>query len=150
MRTLVWESPSNSVRPIVIQIVLFGPFLGIYPREVVRLTGGLPHQSADWFAMTGNSINSQFVGQLSKPDMHIILYLVSYILYLLRGFLRSIPLTILLKIPRCALRTGGSFIKNIDCEFIGFCPLNDKLECVELFGEWFTGRCGTRPCPPHL
>ena len=52
----------------------------------------------------------QFVGQLSKPDMHIILYLVSYILYLLRGFLRSVPLTILLKIPRCALRTGGSTI----------------------------------------
>ena len=25
-----------------------------------------------------------------------------------------------------------------------------KLEFVELFGEWFTGRCGTRPCPPHL
>ena len=26
----------------------------------------------------------------------------------------------------------------------------DKLEFVELIGEWFAGRCGTRPCPPHL
>ena len=32
------------------------PFFGVYPREVALLTGGLPHQSEDWFAMTGNSI----------------------------------------------------------------------------------------------
>ena len=56
---LSWESPSNSRRPIVIQTVLFVPFSGILPREVVRLTGGLPHQSEDWFAMTGNSIARQ-------------------------------------------------------------------------------------------
>ena len=29
------------------------PFLGIHPREMVLLSGRLPHQSADWFAMTG-------------------------------------------------------------------------------------------------
>ena len=43
MRTLVWESPSNSGQLIVIQTVVFVPFSGILPREVVRLTGGLPH-----------------------------------------------------------------------------------------------------------
>ena len=56
VRTLVWESLSNSRQLIVIQTVVFVPFSGILPREVVRLTGGLPHQSEDWFAMTGNSI----------------------------------------------------------------------------------------------
>ena len=59
VRTLVWESPSNSRQLIVIQTVVFVPFSGILPREVVRLTGGLPHQSEDWFAMTGNSIARQ-------------------------------------------------------------------------------------------
>ena len=34
------------------------PFPGIHSRKVVRLSGGLPHQSEDWFAMTGNSTNS--------------------------------------------------------------------------------------------
>ena len=45
----------------------FATFSGIYPREVVRLTGGLPLQSADWFAMTGNSINSNLSVCLRKP-----------------------------------------------------------------------------------
>ena len=34
----------------------FTTFSGIYPREVVRLSGGLPRQSEDWLAMTGNSM----------------------------------------------------------------------------------------------
>ena len=25
-----------------------------------------------------------------------------------------------------------------------------KLEFDGLFDEWFSGRCGTPPCPPHL
>ncbi len=58
VRRLVWESPSNSGQPIVIQSVLFVPFPGIHPREVVRLTRGLPRQFENWLAMTGNSINS--------------------------------------------------------------------------------------------
>ena len=72
-RTLVWESPSNSVRPIVIQTVLFVPFPGIHLRKVALLTRGLPHQSEDWFAMTGNSTNSQFSAPLCSPDRSIAL-----------------------------------------------------------------------------
>ena len=45
----------------------FVPFSGIYPREVVRLTGGLPRQCAHWLAMTGNSINSNFMICLLMP-----------------------------------------------------------------------------------
>ena len=41
---LVWESPSNSVLSIVIQTILFVPFSGIHPREMVLLSGRLPHQ----------------------------------------------------------------------------------------------------------
>ena len=37
----------------------FAPFSGIHPREVVRLSGGLPRQCAHWLAMTGNSIARQ-------------------------------------------------------------------------------------------
>ena len=29
---------------------------GVYLRKVVLLSGGLPHQSADWFAMTDNRL----------------------------------------------------------------------------------------------
>ncbi len=51
----------------------FGAVPGILPREVVRLTGRLPHQSADWFAMTGNSIArqipiSQSAYEIPYPD----------------------------------------------------------------------------------
>ena len=53
---LSWESPSNSGQPVVIQSVLFVLFPGIHPREVIRLTGGLPRQFANWLAMTGNSM----------------------------------------------------------------------------------------------
>ena len=66
VRTLVWESPSNSGQLIVIQTVVFVPFSGILPREVVCLTGGLPHQFANWLAMTGNSSNSNLSVCLRK------------------------------------------------------------------------------------
>ena len=72
VRTLVWESPSNSRQPIVIQTVLFTPFSEVHLREILLLSGRLPHQSEDWFAMTGNSPNSQFICLLHKIDMHFI------------------------------------------------------------------------------
>ena len=68
---LSWESPSNSRQPIVIQIVLFGPFLGIYPREVVRLTGGLPHQESGLVRNDREFDKFHFVYLLNKSDMHI-------------------------------------------------------------------------------
>ena len=46
VRTLVWESPSNSRQPIVIQTALFAPFSGVHPREIVLLSGRLPRQCA--------------------------------------------------------------------------------------------------------
>ena len=45
-RTLVWQSPSSSGQPIVIQAVLFAPFSGLHPQKVVLLTGRLPRQCA--------------------------------------------------------------------------------------------------------
>ena len=68
VRTLVWESPSNSRQLIVIQTVVFVPFSGILPREVVRLTGGLPRQCAHWLAMTGNSTNSNLPRHRTIPS----------------------------------------------------------------------------------
>ena len=56
----LWATYRHTDRPFV-------PFSGIYPREVVRLTGGLPRQCAHWLAMTGNSINSNFMICLLMP-----------------------------------------------------------------------------------
>ena len=58
-RTLVWESPSNSVLFIVIQTALFVLFSRIRPREMVLLTRRLPRQCEHWLAMTGKSIARQ-------------------------------------------------------------------------------------------
>ena len=60
-RTLVWQSPSNSGQPIVIQTVLsccFSKFI----HEKLCFYPGDCHTSdvGHWFAMTGNSTNSNF------------------------------------------------------------------------------------------
>ena len=97
--TLVWESPSNFGLSIVIQTALFVPFSGTLPREVVLLTRRLPHQSEDWFAMTGNSPNSNlsvccgkqiyksiiFAGRRNSPGI-LLLYAM---LFSLPGLLRA-------------------------------------------------------------
>ena len=44
------------------------PFPRIHSRKVVRLSGGLLHQSADWFAMTGNSPNSNLSRHRTIPS----------------------------------------------------------------------------------
>ena len=54
------------------------PFSGAYSRKVVRLTGRLPHQSADWFAMTDNR-QIPIYRAAEKTDKRIILYPISYI-----------------------------------------------------------------------
>ena len=43
------------------------PFPGVHPQETVLLSRRLPHQSEDWFAMTGNSPNSNLSVCLRKP-----------------------------------------------------------------------------------
>ena len=57
----------------------FALFSGIFLREVVLLSGRLPHQSADWFAMTDNRQIPICRSAELTADKHIILYLVSYI-----------------------------------------------------------------------
>ena len=96
---LSWESPSSFGQPSVIQTALFVPFSGTLPREVVLLTRRLPHQSEDWFAMTGNSPNSNlsvccgkqiyksiiFAGRRNSPGI-LLLYAM---LFSLPGLLRA-------------------------------------------------------------
>ena len=74
VRTLVWESPSKFEQPIVMQTVL----LHCFPEFIYEKWHVYPvdchTRKADWFAMTGNSTNSQFVYLLSKTDKHIPFY----------------------------------------------------------------------------
>ena len=67
-RTLVWQSPSNSVLFIVIQNARFVPFSGIRPREMVLLSGRLPRQFENWLAMTGNSENPSLSNHRTIPS----------------------------------------------------------------------------------
>ena len=62
-RTLVWQSPNNSGR----FVRAFVRFSYISP-----LSGGLPHQSADWFAMTALFFKQQFVLLPGNDDTAIL------------------------------------------------------------------------------
>ena len=64
---LTWESPSNFGQLIVIQTVLFVLFSGIYLCVIEKWysdPGDCHTRKADWFAMTGDSINPNL---LRKP-----------------------------------------------------------------------------------
>ena len=52
-------------------------------------------------------------------------------------------------------RADSQVVTNVVCfrslpDPLGIVLWRGKLEFVGLFDEWFAGRCGTRPCPPHL
>ena len=60
---LTWESPSNFGQLIVIQTVLFVLFCGIYLCVIEKWysdPGDCHTRKADWFTMTGDSINPNY------------------------------------------------------------------------------------------
>ena len=81
VRTLVWESPSNSRQPIVIQTVLFAPFSGVHPREIVLLSRRLPRQCELLYRNDREFNKFQFRDQLTKrrlPDSCFFLFFCAF------------------------------------------------------------------------
>ena len=89
VRTLVWESPSKFGLLFVIQSVLFWRFpVSIHEKWYVY-PGDCHTRKADWFAMTGNSSNSNLSFECVNPisTLSYISYRISYILSLSRLYI---------------------------------------------------------------